>query len=48
MLCWKNIEKKYRADGITVETKVISEEGSGSKHACMQNMIAKGDFGWKL
>lgn len=36
----ENIEEKYKNAGITVETKIISEEGSESKHDCMQNIIA--------
>lgn len=36
----ESIEEKYKDAGITVETKIISEEESNSKHDCMQNIIA--------
>lgn len=36
----ESIESKYKNEGISVETKILSEESSASKHDCMQNVIA--------
>lgn len=36
----ESIESKYGEEGINVETKVLSEKSSASKHDCMQNITA--------
>ena len=34
------VEEKYGTDNITIETKVLSEEETATKHDCMRNIIA--------
>lgn len=34
------VEKKYGSDNITIETKILSEEETVTKHDCMRNIIA--------
>ncbi len=36
----ESIESKYGEEGINIETKILSEESSASKHDCMQNITA--------
>ncbi len=36
----ESIESKYGEDGINVETKVLADKSSASKHDCMQNITA--------